>query len=67
MNKINLNTLHDGLASSDILIQPNSTLCELVNQHHETLSKHLDKHSPKQSKSVQVRPPSPLMPRNILK
>ena len=32
MNKINIITLHDDLENSYILIQPKSTLCELVNQ-----------------------------------
>ena len=36
INKINIKTLHDDLANSDLLIQPKSTLCELVNQYHET-------------------------------
>ena len=53
INKININTLHDDLANSDILMKPKSTLCELVNQYNETLSKLLDKHAPKQTKSVQ--------------
>ena len=53
INKINLSTRHDDLANTDLLIQPK--LCELVNQYRETLSKFLDK----QTKSVQVRPPSP--------
>ena len=57
INKINTNTL----ANSDLLIQPKSTLCELVNQYHETLNKLLDKPAPKQTKSVQVRPPLPWM------
>ena len=58
INKININTLYDDLA--------NSTLCELVNQYNETLSKLLDKHAPKQTKSVQVRPPSPWMSNEII-
>ena len=57
INKININTLHDDLANSALLIQLKSTLCQLFNQYHETLSKLLDKHAPKQTKSVQVRPP----------
>ena len=47
-------------------MQPKSTLCELVNQYHETLSKLLDKHAPKQTKRVQVRPPSPWMSNDII-
>ena len=35
INAINLNTLNDDLANSDLLIQPKATLCELVNQCHE--------------------------------
>ena len=66
INKININTLHDDLANSDLLIKPKSTLCELVNQYNETLSKLLDKHAPKQTKSVQVRPPSPWMYNDII-
>ena len=66
INKININTLHDDLANSDVLNQPKSTLCELVNQYHETLSKLLDRHSPKQAKSVQVYPPSPWMTLEIV-
>ena len=54
INTIHINTLHDDLANCD----PKYTLCELVNQYHETLSKLLDKHAPKQTKSVQVRPSS---------
>ena len=61
INKININTLHDDRANSDLLMKPKSTLCELVNQYNETLSKLLDKHVPKQTKSVQVRPPSPCL------
>ena len=66
INKININTLHDDLTNSDPLIQSKSTLCELVNQYHETLSKLLDKHSPEQTKSVQVRPPSEWMSLEIV-
>ena len=66
INKININTLHEDLANSDLLIKPKSTLCELVNQYNETLSKLLDKHAPKQTKSVQVRPPSPWMSNDII-
>ena len=66
INKININILHDDLANSDVLIKPKSTLCELVNQYNETLSKLLDKHAPKQTKSVQVRPPSPWMSNDII-
>ena len=66
INKININTLHDDLANSDLLIKPKSTLCELVNQYNETLSKLLDKHAPKQTKSVQVRPLSPWMSNDII-
>ena len=66
INKININTFHDDLANSDLLIQPKSTLYELVNQYHETLSKLLDKHAPKQTKSVQVRPPSHWMSLEIV-
>ena len=66
INKININTLHDDLANSDLLMKPKSTLCELVNQYNETLSKLLDKHAPKQTKSVQVRPPSPWMSNDII-
>ena len=66
INKININTLHDDLANSDLLIQPKSILCELVNQYQETLSKLLDKHAPKQIKSVHVRPPSPWMSLEIV-
>ena len=39
---------------------------EFVNQYHETLSKLLDKHAPKQIKSEQVRPPSPRMSLEIV-
>ena len=42
------------------------SLCELVNQYHKTLSKLLDKHAPKQTKSVQVRPPSPWVSHEIV-
>ena len=63
---LNINTLHDDLANSDLLIKPKSTLCELVNQYNETLSKLLDKHAPKQTNSVQVRPPSPCMSNEII-
>ena len=66
INKININTLHDDLANSDLLIKPKSTLCELVNQYNETLSKLLDKYAPKQTKSVQVRPTSPWMSNDII-
>ena len=66
INKININTLYDDLANSDLLIKPKSTLCKLVNQYNETLSKLLDKHAPKQTKSVQVRPPSPWMSNEII-
>ena len=66
INKINLNTLHEDLANSDLLIKPKSTLCELVNQYNETLSKFLDQHAPKQTKRVQVRPPSPWMSNDII-
>ena len=66
INKINIKTLHDDLANSDLLIKPKSTLCELVNQYNETLSKLLDKHAPKQTKSVQVRPQSPWMSNEII-
>ena len=62
---MNINTLHDDLANSDLLIQPKSTLWELVNQYNGTLSKLLDKHDPKQTKRVQVRPPSPWMSHEI--
>ena len=65
INKININTLHDDIANSDILIKPKSTLCELINQYNETLNKLLDKHASKQTKSVQVRPPSPWMSNEI--
>ena len=30
-----INTVRDDVANSDLLIQPKSTLCELVNQYHE--------------------------------
>ena len=66
INKININTLHDDLTNSDLLIKPKSSSCELVNQYNETLSKHLDKHAPKQTKSVQVRPPSPWLSNEII-
>ena len=66
INKININTLHDDLANSDLLMKPKSTLGVLVNQYNETLSKLLDKHAPKQTKSVQVRPPSPWMSNDII-
>ena len=66
INKININTLHDDLANFDLLIKPTSTLCELVNQYNETLSKLLDKHAPKQTKSVQVRPPPPWLSNEII-
>ena len=66
INKININTLHDDLANSDLLIKPKATLCELVNQYNETLSKLPDKHAPKQTKSVQVRPTSPWMSNEII-
>ena len=59
--KINLNTHHGDRANFDLLNQTKSTLCELVNNYHETLSTLLDKHAPKQTKSVQVHPPSPWM------
>ena len=49
INKININTLHDDLANSDLLIKTKSALCELVNQYNETLSKLLDEHAPKQT------------------
>ena len=61
INKININSLNDDLANSYLLIKPKSTLFKLVNQYNETLSKLLDKHAPKQTKIVQVRPPSPWM------
>ena len=48
------------------MIQSKYTLCELVNQYHETLSELLDKHARKQSKGVQVRPPSPWMSLDIV-
>ena len=66
LNKININNLHDDLANSDLLIKPNSTICERVNQYHETLSKLLDKGAPKQTRSEQVRPPSPWMSHEIV-
>ena len=54
------------LANSDVLIKPKSTLCEPVNQYNETLSKLQDKDALKQTKSVQVRPPSPWMSNEII-
>ena len=63
---VKVNTLHDDLGNHDLFTQLKSTLCELINQYHETLSKLLNKHASKQTKSVQVRPPSTWMFREIV-
>jgi len=66
INNLTIDNLREYLEHAELLINPNSTLFEPVNQYCVTLSSFLDKHGPKQTQNIQVRPPAPWMSLEIL-
>ena len=67
INKINYESFHSDILSSDLIKKPEKDLSALCQKYDAVLSSILDKHAPVSTKTLPRKPPTPWMTPEIMK
>ena len=67
INKIDYESFHSDILSSDLIKKPEKDLSALCQQYDSVLSSILDKHAPVNTKTMPRKPPTPWMTPEIIK
>ena len=67
INKIDYESFHSDILSSDLIKKPEEDLSALCQQYDSVLSSILDKHAPVSTKTQPRKPPTPWMTPEIMK
>ena len=67
INKIDYESFHSDILSSDLIKKPEKDLSALCQQYDSVLSSILDKHAPVSTKTLPRKPPTPWMTPEIMK
>ena len=67
INKIDYESFHSDIFSSDLIKKPEKDLSALCQQYDSVLSSILDKHAPVSTKTLPRKPPTPWMTPEIIK